>query len=89
MKIKKGFELRDVCGENVIVASGVENIDFGKVICLNESAAYLWHAVEGKDFDAQTMADLLCKEYEVDKEVALADSTSMLKEWAEVGLVEE
>ena len=39
MKIKKGFELRDICGEKVIIASGIENIDFNKMISLNESAA--------------------------------------------------
>ena len=42
MKIKNGFELREVCGENVIIAHGVDNIDFTKVISLNESAAFLW-----------------------------------------------
>ena len=35
MKIKNGFELRNVCGENVIIAHGVENIDFTKVITTN------------------------------------------------------
>ena len=42
MKIKDGFELREVCGEYVILSSGMENIDFSKIISLNESAAFLW-----------------------------------------------
>lgn len=89
MKIKNGFELRDVCGENVIVSYGEENIDFSKVISLNESAAYLWHAVEGKEFDAQLLANLLREEYEVDEPTALADATRMAREWVEIGLVTE
>ena len=60
MKIKKGFDLREVCGENIVVAYGRENIDYNKVISLNESAAYLWKAVAGKNFTADTMAKLLC-----------------------------
>ena len=28
MKIKKGFELRHVCGEDIIVAYGIENMDY-------------------------------------------------------------
>ena len=48
MKIKKGFVLRNVCGENIIVAEGKENIDFTKIISMNESSAYLWKNVEGK-----------------------------------------
>ena len=39
MKIKKGFELRNVCGEHVVIATGIENVDFSKMITLNESAA--------------------------------------------------
>ena len=42
MKAKTGFHLRNICGENVIVAEGIENIDFSKIISMNESAAYLW-----------------------------------------------
>ena len=45
MKLKSGFELRDVCGEKVVIAQGIENVDFSKLITLNESAAYLWTAV--------------------------------------------
>lgn len=88
MKIKKGFELRQVCGENIIVAYGKENIDFNKVISLNESAAYLWKNITDKDFTADTLASLLQGEYEVDVETAKHDAQALLDEWVKVGLVE-
>ena len=88
MKIKKGFEMRDVCGEKVIIAQGLENLDFSKLINLNDSAAYLWNALVDQDFTAQDMADKLCEEYEVSKEQALTDCEALLKEWKEQGLVE-
>ncbi len=88
MKIKNGFELRDICGEHIIVAYGRENIDFNKVISLNESANYLWKNVVDKDFDANMMADLLQQEYEVDAETALKDAKALLNEWTKVGLTE-
>lgn len=88
MKIKKGFELREVCGENIIVAYGIENIDFNKVISLNESATFLWKQIADKEFDADTMATLLCQEYEVDAETAKKDAQALLDEWIKVGLVE-
>jgi len=87
MKIKKGFELREVCGEHIIVAYGKENIDFNKVISLNESATYLWKAVVDKEFTADTLASLLCAEYEVDAETAKRDAQALLDEWTQVGLV--
>ena len=88
MRIKQGFELRTVCGENVVVAYGLENIDFSKVIGLNESASYLWRAVEGKDFDAPMLAKLLTDEYEVDHETALRDASRTMEDWRNAGLVE-
>ena len=88
MRIKKGFELRDVCGEFIIVAFGEENIDFTKIINLNASAAMLWNAVIGTDFTAQTLADLLCREYDVDADTAMRDAEDIAARWHEVGLIE-
>ncbi len=87
MKINEGFELRKVCDENVIVAYGRKNIDFSKVISLNESAAFLWNAVVDKEFTCQDLADILCKEYEVDAQTALQDVAQMVASWKELGLV--
>ena len=88
MKQKEGFNLRHICGEYVLVAEGRENIDFSNIISLNETAAFLWEKLEGKDFDAQLMADLLCQEYEVAQEQALADSEQLIQKWVDSGLIE-
>lgn len=89
MKIKKGFELREICGEKVIMATGIENVDFNQLISLNESAAYLWSEITDKDFDKQTLAALLCDEYDVSKEQALVDSENIIGQWFEQGIIEE
>ena len=88
MKIKNGFELRDVCGENFIIANGVENIDFTKVITLNESAALIWKQVEGKDFTEDDMVKILLDEYEVEEPQAQADVKKLFESWLKAGLVE-
>ena len=88
MKLKKGFELRNVCGENVILATGAEHIDFSKMISTNESAAFLWQTVVDKDFDADTLAHLLCQEYEVTPEVAKIDCEKIIEDWKQCGLIE-
>ena len=41
MKIKKGFVMRSICGQNVISGEGLEQVNFSKLVTLNESAAYL------------------------------------------------
>lgn len=88
MKTKKGFVLRNVCGENIIVAEGKENIDFTKIISMNETAAYLWKNVEGKDFDPDTLKNLLMKEHEVEETTADADAKTIAKQWIEAGIAE-
>ena len=88
MRIKKGFELREVCGENIIVAYGIENIAYNKVIGLNESATFLWKNIFDKDFNAETMASLLQEEYEVDAETASRDAKALLDDWIREGLVQ-
>lgn len=89
MKINQGFELREMCGEHIVIGTGVENIDFSKVISLNESAAWLWKEVEGKDFTPETLATLLVEQYEVDADVALADAKALTNQWVSVGIVSE
>ena len=42
MRHKDGFKLRKMCGENIITGEGLENINFNKLISLNDTAAFLW-----------------------------------------------
>lgn len=87
MKFKPGFELRDICGEKVVIATGIENIDFNQMIALNESAAYLWQQVADKEFNADTLTQLLCQEYEVDETTAQTDAENLISEWTKQGLI--
>ncbi len=88
MKIKKDFNLREVCGEYIIVAEGKENIDFCNIISMNESSAYLWKQVQNKEFDADTLTELLTDEYDVDKETAMKDVKALIEQWVDAGIVE-
>lgn len=89
MKIKKGFVLRQVCGENVIVGEGLGAINFGKLLALNETAAWLWQqAVAMDNFSIDTLVQKLCDEYEVSVDEAKTDVAAILDEWQNVGVVE-
>ncbi len=88
MKIKPGFELRKICGENILISHGRENINFTKVISLNETAAFVWNSVFGKDFTLEDMCSALIGEYEVDEQTAMKDCEELLKSWIEIGFIE-
>lgn len=88
MKIKKGFVLREMCGENIVTAEGLEHINFNKMISLNSTAAFLWKKVVDKEFTAEEMAQLLIDEYGIDMELALKDSKALCQAWADAGVSE-
>ena len=89
MKIKEGFVLRQVCGENVIVGEGLNAINFGKMLALNETAAWLWQqAVVMGEFTVETLADKLCEEYDVTQDEARRDVAAIIDEWNSVGVIE-
>lgn len=87
MKKKNGFALREVCGEKVIIGEGLEAINFGKIISMNESAALLWSKSQ-TEFTVDELTDILCSEYDVSREIALQDAEKAAKSWIEMGIAE-
>lgn len=88
MKAKPGFNLRVVCGENIIVAEGEENIDFSNIISMKESSAYLWQNIQGKEFTHEDLVGLLTQEYEVDEATAMKDVKALTELWLQAGIIE-
>ena len=89
MKIKNGFVLRDVCGEQVIMGEGIGALNFGRLLCLNETAAWLWSEAEKQgEFTVESLADALCSEYDVSAEQAKADVATIVGEWQKVNVLE-
>ena len=82
MTIKEGFVLRTICGQNVVSGEGTSQVNFSKLVSLNETA------VQGREFTAETLANLLLDEYEVDRETALKDAESLCAQWKEIGIAE-
>ena len=88
MKTKKGFVLREMCGENIVAGEGLENISFNKLISLNSTAAFLWKKVADKEFTPEEMAEYLVEEYGIDMELALNDAKALAQAWIDAGIVE-
>lgn len=72
MKIREGFILRTVAGQNLIVPVGDNTMNFNAAIALNESAAFLWNCLT-KETDEKELLTKLLNEYEIDEQTALAD----------------
>lgn len=87
MKIRNGFSLRPLGNEFILLAESVELVDFNKMLTLNESAAYLYNHVVGKEFDEAELVRLLLEEYEVSEELATADVKKLVESWQSAGIL--
>ena len=88
MKIKKDFKLREICGEYVVTAEGMQAVDFTKLISLNETAAFLWKAAEKQgEFTVASLAQALCDEYDVVMAQAEKDCEAIIAHWQKEGLL--
>lgn len=89
MKIKKGFTLRTIMGQNVVLAEGANSDSFGKLIKLNRSATMLWEELKGKSFDLSHVANLLVDKYGIEQAQALSDAEYIIGLMDEKGLIDK
>ncbi|MDY3979054.1 MAG: PqqD family protein [Tidjanibacter sp.] len=89
MRLKTGYKIRNVAGENVIVRIGEAGVKLTQIISLNDTSTWLWEHLQGIEFDAAKVADLLCGEYEVERATAETDAARWLVQLSEAKLVEE
>lgn len=67
MKLKQGFLLREVAGQNVVIPAG--DMDLNAMITLNETGAFLWKLLENET-DESVLTAALLSEYDVDEATA-------------------
>lgn len=89
MKLKQGLKLRSVGNRYMIVDSRGDVADMASVYSLNSVAAALWRKAEEGEFTEESLADMLCLEYEVERATAVEDVCAMLAQWREYGLTDE
>ena len=90
MKRKKGLVLREVCGQNVILGEGLDAVDFSNMIAINGTSAFLFEeAGRQENFTAESLAESLVKEYDVEIQTAIEDTREILSKWLEIGVIEQ
>ena len=78
MKIKKGFILRDVAGEKIIVATGDAASSFNGIINLNDTGAFIFSCLSKHNLTEDELAEKVAAEYGIDKESAKRDFAGFL-----------
>lgn len=77
MKIKDGFMLRKVGGQNIVVALGEASRSFNGMVRLNDTGVFLWEKLKDDVTEEQLLAALTA-EYSVDPAQAKADIAEFL-----------
>lgn len=88
MKIKPGFKIRKVGKEYIVSAEGKNQINFNKIIALNDSAKFLWDNMERGSFNIESLTNILAKEYEISLDNARKDVEELISELIKVDIVE-
>ena len=86
MRIKEGFMLREVCGDNIVIPVGENSVDFKSVIKLNETGVLLWKKLE-EGADEEQLLKVITDVYNVEDEVALADIKGFIDRLDEAGIL--
>lgn len=87
MKFKEGYKIREIAGEHVVIMQGRFGVDMTRVIALNETSLLLWEKLQGKEFEVETVRDLLLENYEIDEQTATADAQAWVTQLVECKLV--
>lgn len=88
MKLCGDFILRKIMGDYIIVPIQSSESQFGGLITVNETGAFLWNELE----HAESSADLcrrLQEEYEVSPEMAEQDVQQFITRLKELGILGE
>lgn len=79
MHISENYILREIMDEYIVVPTGEEAMKFQGLVTLNETGAFLWKELQKSDRTKEELRDRLCREYEVDEEMAEQDLDEFLK----------
>jgi hypothetical protein len=78
MKIKEGFILRNVAGNNVVVPIGQATLDFNGMMSLNDTGAFIFEKLL-QGISREDLIQAVVEEYEIDKELATTDVDNFIK----------
>lgn len=86
MKIKEGYILRQVAGNNIVIAVGDEAVNFNGLITVNGAGAFLWERLTEGATEEELLAAMLA-EYDVERETAQKDMAEFLEKLQKADLI--
>ena len=88
MKIKDGFILKEVAGNNIVIATGEQRISFNGVMTFNEVGAAVFKLLDGTN-TAEDIAERITADYNADLETVKKGVDTLIEKMKRYGLIEE
>lgn len=88
MKIKDGYILKKVAGENIVIATGEARLSFNGIITFNEVGAEVFTRLDGTRSINQ-IVDEIALLYNAPKDVIEKDINKLIEKMRNHGLIEE
>lgn len=88
MKRNTNFILREIAGENILVATGEAAQILNGMITLNEVASFIWNNIDECETVDKLIASIL-EEFDIDKETAKRDVENFTTQLIRMGMVIE
>lgn len=82
MKIKMapGYMIQEIAGEKILIAGQSDNINYSRMLMLNNSAAELVQIMIDSETTEEDLVNFLTENYAVEAELAHQDVKSLLEE---------
>lgn len=89
MRIKDGFKLENMQGQNTVVLNNGKSHSFNNTIVLTDTAAFLWKMLENGNPTKKEMLNELLRNFDISTVLALSDIDIFLRTMRENGILEE
>lgn len=88
MKIKEGYVLKVIAGQNIVVPIGEEGVNFKGIISLNSTGKLIFENLQ-KGASETELVDLIFDSYDIEKEEARLDVKDFLAVLKEKKLLQD
>lgn len=89
MRIKENIKIKRIGDESILVSNDGENLNYTRVISLNQSAEFLITESFDNDFTVLEWADKLSGKYGINKAQAIADAQALAEKLIQAGVLYE
>ena len=87
MKLNSNYVIKNLSDETILVYQDEQNVDFTKIINLNEVAVVIINKIE-EGLNVEQIGEFIASEYDVDVETATNDAKAFINQLVDSGIVE-